>query len=454
MHSQENDTIAAISTAPGEAAIAVIRVSGPNTNTIIQSIFRTTKSIIHNKVATYGWIIDPESLEKIDNVIVVNINGPNSMTGENLAEISCHGGMSLQKEIMEIVLKQGARIADRGEFTKRAFLNGKIDLIQAESVVEIIKARSAKSIKYAARNLAGMLSGEVSGIRTLLINILAEIEAHIDFPDDIASIKSGYIIDILESAVDRFDQILRTLDAGRMLNNGIAVSIIGRPNVGKSSILNALLKQDRAIVTDIPGTTTDTIEESINIMGFPFKLIDTAGLGKASNKIEEAGIKRTLNSAETANILIGVFDGSEDFSADDKSTLELMQSKRSLAVINKIDVAQRMDLRCLGVMHDVVLASAKQEIGMQTIENKLATIAGIDQLNSNDILISSLRQASSLRIASQSLKRAINDTMNSVPIDIVTIDIKEAVAQLGQTLGEDVTDEVISKIFETFCVGK
>lgn len=453
---QNNDTIAAISTAIGESAIGVIRISGPSTKNVISSIFQATTAKNNQSGTHVGWIIDPNDGNKVDNVVVINSEAPKTYTGEDLAEIHCHGGQIILSGILKILLGQGARLAEKGEFTKRAFLNGKIDLIQAESVIDAIRAKTELGAKAAINRLSGASSKQVSKIIDELSILLAEMEASIDFPDEISEPKNTAIKPKIDNILKVIEDDISSAENGIAINDGIKVAIIGKPNVGKSSILNMLLNMDRAIVTDIPGTTTDSIEGLLDIKGFPFIFIDTAGIRSAKNLIEEMGIKRTKEAIEKADVIIAVFDISGPFTEGDSSIMaEIGNGRKLIAVLNKSDKPHVFDEANIRQISVKVLASAITPGGVDALKKALVEIAmpgGFDIERSAGF--SNLRQIEELRGAKGALLHALRSLDDGMPLDIVTIDIKDAVESLSRLSGERVSHDIIERVFESFCVGK
>lgn len=450
----ENDTIAAVSTPIGESAIAVIRLSGPHTEHIIKSIFEVKSVNIEPRKQNIGWISDPVTGKRTDKVVVFTAKAPKSFTGEDTAEIQCHGGLYIVGRIFEILLKQGAREAQKGEFMKRAFLNGKVDLVQAEGIIDAIRSKTEISLNAANERIEGKLSVKIRGIRTRMIDLLAGLEASIDFPEDVESPDSGSIIRSIQSISEELERMIGSADKGIAINSGINVAIIGRTNVGKSSVLNMILERERAIVTEFPGTTTDTIEETMVIKGLPFRFIDTAGIRSAGGRIEEIGIRKTMEAIEKANIVIFVADASLQINGEDLAIIEQVGNKPILFLRNKIDKGIAWEAPGRGAHENIADTSALKGTGTEQIENILVDLAKQGIEGEATPLIANIRQKNCISKAKEALEEAKSSILASFTPDIYSIDIKEAVRILSEMTGEEISLEIIDSIFSRFCVGK
>jgi tRNA modification GTPase len=453
-----SDTIAAIATPlGGEGGIGVIRLSGPDSLRIINSIFRSSsKEPFLSHQVRHGWVVDNSKM--IDQVMVTYMESPKSYTGENVIEISCHGGGTVLKHVLDLAVKAGARAASRGEFTKRAFLNGKLDLAQAESVIDLIKARTKECALFAASQLKGALSSSTNDVRSSLINLIAEIEASIDFPDEISDIDYGSAEKSIISASNTIKKLIDTAYLGKIYREGMSLAIAGKPNVGKSSLLNALVKEERAIVTEEPGTTRDVIEETLNIGGIPARVLDTAGIRHTDSKTEKIGIDRALHAIDASDMVLLVLDLSRPFSEEDMALMDKTKGHRRLIVLNKADLPHKLDKQTV-IKKDrdakTVEISALSGEGIGDLEAAIFdTIASNNVLAKNTEVMVNLRQKEALIRANEHLQRCLESIGRRMQGDFLSIDLKGAAAALGEVTGEVVSDEVINRIFEEFCVGK
>ncbi len=444
-----DDTIAAVATPIGESAIGVIRISGNKCLSIAKNILSRPLS---DKHATNCWIIDPKSGAKIDNIIAVYSAGPNSSTGEDTLELSCHGGIALIRSILDLVINNGARLAERGEYTKRAFLNGKLDLIQAEAIIDLIKAKTKEAVVSAATRVEGVLSRKILSIRQELVELLARIEAEIDFPEDIEEETHQLRARRVTQIKERLEEIAATFSKSKLLSEGAKIAIVGKPNTGKSKLLNALIKFERAIVTDIPGTTTDTVEEWINIDGIPALLIDTAGIREPGNEIEQKGIERTKEAIAGADIVIAVFDSSNEATAEDQEVIHLIGDKPNvIVVLNKSDLQARFKFS--GDVSPIIRTSALFGEGMLELEIEIQKQLRAYE-NEESIIIGNMRQEIKLENAIKALIEAEKGFNERFGSDVIAIDIKNSIIELGEMTGVEVTDEIVNSIFDNFCVGK
>lgn len=455
-------TIAAISTAPGIGGIGIVRMSGEDAFYILNKIFRPKKEFDINTVKgysiKYGYIINENEI--IDEVLVSFFRAPNSYTTENLCEISSHGGAYVVRKILETCLSNGASLAEPGEFTKRAFLNGRMDLSQAEAVIDVINSTTEKEAKNSINQLEGVLSKQIKEIREILMSVMVEIEVSIDYPEyDVEEVTNNKAYETLKNAYEKLDKLFKSFDNGKIIKNGIKVAIIGKPNAGKSSLLNSILKEERAIVTDIEGTTRDTIEESVTVSGIPIHIIDTAGIRDASNEVEKIGIEKSKKMAEEADLIIAIFDVSRELDNEDEEILQLLKDKTSIIVFNKIDlnIAKINKSIIESILGDteIVEISAKENIGIEKIYEQIEKKFELNEINfSNEAIVTNIRHKDIIGKALESTKKAMEIMENDLPIDVIGIYIKEIMEELGKITGESVSDEIIKEIFAKFCLGK
>jgi len=452
------DTIAAIATPMGgEGGIGVVRISGPDSLRIIRAIFKTNSNedLVSHRIH-HGWITD--NSKEIDEVMVSYMANPRSYTGEDVIEISCHGGGFVLKSVLELAIKAGARLAGRGEFTKRAFLNGKLDLAQAEAVIELIRAKTKEGSLVAASQLKGSLSSMIKEARNSLMLLLAEIEASIDFPDEIPDIDANKVKRTLETALNAVNKLIDTAHMGKIYREGMSIAIVGKPNVGKSSLLNALVREDRAIVTDEPGTTRDIIEETVNIKGIPARVLDTAGIRHSESKTEKMGIDRAIKAIEQADIVLLLFDISQPLTSEDIELIYRTTDSRRIVVLNKADLAHKLKPKDItsktGTIRAVEVSALKGD-GVGELEKAIfdSVISNKVVAENTEVMVN-LRQKEALMRAKECIRKAIESAEKKMQADFVSIDLKGAIAALGEVTGEVVSDEVIDRIFEEFCVGK
>jgi len=474
-----DDTIVAISTPLGEGGIGIVRLSGKDAFKIADRLFHSPKgkkiSEVHSHRIVYGFIKDPATNDTIDEVLISVMRSPNTYTREDIVEINCHGGMLPLRKVLELVIKEGARLAEPGEFTKRAFLNGRLDLSEAEAVIDLIRAKTAESGRIALEQLKGRLSGKILKLREALTQICTFVEAYIDFPEEDIEISSKK--EMMESAgsiLAELESLLKTYEEGRFFREGLGAAIVGRPNVGKSSLLNALLQKDRAIVTNMPGTTRDIIEEYLNINGLPLRIIDTAGIRESHDMAEVEGVKRSLRAIEDADLVIAVVDGSEPLKDEDFEVLGKIKGKNAIIAINKSDLispearihpSQRCGERKRGSAeaNSVLNAYAARLINISAtrgdgIEELKGAIFNSSVKNWKEqkegIIITNLRHKIAIQAAYDSLGNALKSMETNQPIEITAIDLREALDRLGEIVGAVTTDDILNRIFSDFCIGK
>ena len=454
-------TIVSISTAPGIGGIGIIRMSGENTFKILDKIFKqkNPKNIdeIPGYTIKYGHIVDGE--KNIDEVLVSFFKAPKSYTTEDMCEINSHGGTVVMRRILDLCLKNGAELAEPGEFTKRAFLGGRIDLSQAESIIDIINAKSDREAKEGIKQLEGFLSERINEIKNSLLEIMTNIEVSIDYPEyDTPEVTNNEILETINTSKEKLEELKKSFDNGKIIKQGIKTVIIGKPNAGKSSLLNAILKEDRAIVTEIEGTTRDTIEEFVTINGIPLNLIDTAGIREAKDEVEMIGIEKSKKLAEDADLIIAIFDSSKDFTKEDLDILEIAKNKKTIIILNKIDLEQKITLENpkLEIFNKKIInMSTKNKIGLESLFEKITDMFNLDEINlDNDIVITNERHKNLISKAIDNLDNAESILKNGMPIDIIAISLKDTLSNLGAITGEEAGEEIINEIFKRFCLGK
>lgn len=436
-------------------------MSGKNCFEILEKIFKPKKpetiENIKGYTMKYGHIVEKEKI--IDEVLVSYFKEPMSYTTENMCEINSHGSNIVMKKILELCLQNGAQLAEPGEFTKRAFLNGRIDLTQAESVIDVINAKSEKEVQAGIKQLEGGLSKEISSIKQEILDVMVNIEVAIDYPEyDVEEVTNQQITDMLDSVEIKLNKLEKSFDNGKILKEGIKTAIIGKPNAGKSSLLNRILKEDRAIVTEFEGTTRDTIEEFVNINGIPLKLIDTAGIRNAKDEVEKIGIHKSKEIAKNADLIIAIFDASKPLSKEDKEILEIIKGKKVIILLNKIDLQQTLhkeDKDFKEVTESVIEISALNNIGIEDVYAEITKLFEINEINiDNDLVITNIRHKNLIHQAIESIKKTKETIQEKMPIDIVAVYIKQILEDLGNITGEFVTEDIINEIFSKFCLGK
>lgn len=440
---QEFDTIAAIATPLGTGGVGVIRISGDTSFDIIKKIY-SKQNLTAGRIS-HGWIVD--NGKKIDEVIILPFKNPNSYTGEDVIEIHCHGGMNVVRNILDLVLKNGARTAERGEFTKRAFLNKKMDLSQAEAVADLIHAKTRNFAIQSAKNLSGVLGEKISEIKKQIFETLSKIIAGIDFPEDVAEPEYSYLISSFENSLKEIDEILSCAKSSDILRQGVKIAIVGKPNVGKSSLFNKLLNVERAIVTDIAGTTRDVIKENLD-WDVAITLIDTAGIRESNEvgKVEEIGIEYSKQSADEADLVLFIYDASRGMDDEDKAILDLIKNKTHLIIANKCDLIQNK-------IENAINISVETGLGIEDLKNKIKEI--VCNFSSDDTeFITNKRQQDCLEKCRESLTNALNAAKINELQDLISIDLKSALLYLDEITGEVITDEILENIFSHFCIGK
>lgn len=458
---KEFDTIAAIATVLGEGGISIIRLSGEKSLSIVNSIFKgkNSRELLDIKpyAMRYGFIIEKETGDVLDEVLVSFMKGPRSFTAEDTVEINCHGGVIATKKILEEVIKGGSRLAEPGEFTKRAFLNGRIDLSQAEAIIDIIRAKTELSMKSAVQQSEGRVSKEINSIRGRLLEVIAHIEATVDYPeDDLEEMTADKVSIKLNNILKTINNILSTADEGKIIREGLDTVIVGKPNVGKSSLLNSLVMENRAIVTDIPGTTRDVIEEYISIDGVPIKIVDTAGIRETEDIVEKIGVEKSKEKINEADLVILMLDLSRELDDEDKEIIEYIKDKKYIILLNKSDLGgkiNRDDIKNLN-SHFIIETSAKTGKGIDKLKECIRELFFKGEVKSRDLLITNTRHKQALIKARENCIQALDVLENTFAIDLASIDIRNAWTNLGEITGDTLGEDIIDKIFSEFCLGK
>jgi len=461
----DGDTIAAIATPAGESGIGIVRISGPDALSVLASVFRDkhgrSRASFESHKMYFGKVVSRDG-EMVDQVLAAAMLSPNSYTGEDVVELHCHSGRVVLRSVLELVLEHGVRLAEPGEFTRRAFLNGRLDLAQAEAVADVVHAKTKQSLKLALNGLSGRLSAEVSALRDRLIQVVAHIEAEIDFPeDDIDELAVNSLRGIIAETISDIEGLLNKAASGRVYRDGVSVVIAGRPNVGKSSVFNAIVKERRAIVTDVPGTTRDVIDEYVSLSGVPVRLMDTAGIRETEDVVEREGVSRSRESLDQADVVLYVVDASslgQSYDAtDDERTLSSIPRDQTILVLNKIDLVQgTVDEAPFGELTPpaVVKTSAVTGAGLVELEGQIVDLVVRENLSAGEAVVTNVRHEDALRRAKKHLEDALGATDRDTPLDLVVIDVREGLNALGEITGETVDDDIIDRIFSDFCVGK
>ncbi|MEQ2527909.1 tRNA uridine-5-carboxymethylaminomethyl(34) synthesis GTPase MnmE [Bacillaceae bacterium CLA-AA-H227] len=458
------DTIAAISTPMGEGAIAIVRLSGEQAIEIAGKLFQGVGGKKLTDVAShtihYGHLIDPRTDEVAEEVMVSVMKGPKTFTKEDVIEINCHGGLVSVNRVLQLVLNAGARLADPGEFTKRAFLNGRIDLSQAEAVMDLIRAKTDRAMNVALGQMEGRLSRLISRLRQEILETLAHVEVNIDYPeyDDVEEMTHQLLIEKAQYVRDEIKKLLQTSQQGKILREGLSTVIVGRPNVGKSSLLNSLVHENKAIVTDIPGTTRDVIEEYVNVRGVPLRLLDTAGIRETEDIVERIGVERSRQVLKEADLLLLVLNYADDLTVEDENIFKAVEGMDVIVIVNKTDLPQRIDLervKELAKDHKLVTTSLLEDVGVDELEEAIAALFFAGSIEAGDMTyVSNSRHIALLNQSLYSIEEAITNVSAGVPIDIVQIDLTRTWELLGEIIGESVHESLIDQLFSQFCLGK
>ncbi|RTR26052.1 tRNA uridine-5-carboxymethylaminomethyl(34) synthesis GTPase MnmE [Robertmurraya yapensis] len=458
------DTIAAISTPMGEGAIAIVRLSGEQAIEIAGRLFQGVGGKKLTDVAShtihYGHLIDPRTDEVAEEVMVSVMKGPKTFTKEDVVEINCHGGLVSVNRVLQLVLNAGARLADPGEFTKRAFLNGRIDLSQAEAVMDLIRAKTDRAMNVALGQMEGRLSRLISRLRQEILETLAHVEVNIDYPeyDDVEEMTHQLLIEKAQYVRDEIKKLLQTSQQGKILREGLSTVIVGRPNVGKSSLLNSLVHENKAIVTDIPGTTRDVIEEYVNVRGVPLRLLDTAGIRETEDIVERIGVERSRQVLKEADLLLLVLNYADDLTVEDENIFKAVEGMDVIVIVNKTDLPQKIDLervKELAKDHKLVTTSLLEDVGVDELEEAIAALFFAGSIEAGDMTyVSNSRHIALLNQSLYSIEEAITNVQAGVPIDIVQIDLTRTWELLGEIIGESVHESLIDQLFSQFCLGK
>ena len=455
------DTICAIATAIGEGGIAIIRISGERALDITSRVFKakSNQDIKEMKSYTmkYGHIYDIDNGDLIDEVIVSYMKGPKSFTAEDVIEINCHGGVVSTNKVLETVIKAGARLAEPGEFTKRAFLNGRIDLSQAEAVIDIIRAKTDLAMKSALMQSTGHLSTKINKLRDYMLNVLALVEFAVDFTEDDEEVDPSItlkVADSLQKGVTEMQTLIKGADEGKLIREGLSLAIVGKPNVGKSSLLNALLREKRAIVTDIAGTTRDVIEEYINLDGVPVKIIDTAGIRETEDVVEKIGVERSREKLEEADLVLLVLDSSRELEDEDNQLIDYIKDKKSIIILNKMDLESKIDESVLDEFEDIIKISAREELGLDILKKTIKDLFFSGEIDSESLIISNSRHKQALYRALENAENALVRVQNNEYLDLISIFVMSALRALNEITGNELEEDLVNKIFGDFCVGK
>lgn len=447
-----NDTIVAISTTMGVGAISIIRLSGPEALDIVNKVFTKDLTKVQTHTIHYGYIKNED--EKVDEVLVSVMLAPKTFTRENIVEINCHGGIATTGKVLEVILKNGARLAEPGEFTKRAFLNGRIDLLEAEATMDLISSKSDKARKISINTLTGETSNLIKNLREELIGIISNIEVNIDYPEyeDVEVLTNEKILPSVNSFKEKLIEIIKKSEDSRVIKEGIKVGIIGKPNVGKSSLLNSLLEEEKAIVTNIPGTTRDIVEGNLILDGIVLNITDTAGIRDTDDIVEKLGVERSIAIINTSDLVIFILNNNEELTKEEKELLEKIKDKKKIIVVNKIDLEEKLDK---SLLDNYIEISVKENIGIDKIKEEIKRLFKIGEIESDDMTyLSNARSISLLHNADESIDEAINEITNNSPIDIVEFSLKDAWNYLGEVIGDVYTDELLDELFSRFCLGK
>ena len=455
------ETISSISTPVGEGAIAIVRLSGIGALEIADKLYRGKKTLdeVDSHTINYGHIIDPDTDEVVEEVMAAVMRAPKTYTREDIVEINCHGGINTINRILQLTLKHGARMAEPGEFTKRAFLNGRIDLSQAEGVMDFIRSKTDEASKVASGQMQGRLKVYVESLRQSILNILAQVEVNIDYPeyDDVEEATTEFLLEEAEKVKIEIEKLLKSSSQGRIMREGLSTVIVGKPNVGKSSLLNYLIQDNKAIVTDVAGTTRDILEEYVNVNGIPLKLVDTAGIRDTDDIVEKIGVERSRQALTEAELILYVLSNDEPLTSEDIELLDSVKDENVIAIINKLDLDSELDIAELEDRYDfpIVKTSIAEGTGVDDLEDRIAELFFGGQVSSADsTYLSNNRHISLLEQSNSAISDAIESANMDVPIDIVQIDLVKTWELLGEVIGEDVSEQLIDQLFSQFCLGK
>ena len=453
------DTIAAISTPRGEGGIGIVRLSGDESLGILSKIFKpkSKKDVkdIKSYTINYGHIYDGDEL--IDEVLVSVMKAPNTYTREDIVEINCHGGYLITQKVLELVLKSGAKIAEPGEFTRRAFLNGRLDLTQAEAIIDLIHGKTDKSISLSLNNLRGDLRDQINHLKKILLDVAAHVNVVLDYPEEgVDEPIPEHLIIELHNVKDTITKLVESYDKGKMIKEGIKTAIVGKPNVGKSSLLNSILREERAIVTSIAGTTRDTIEEIITIKGIPLIMVDTAGIRKTQDEVENIGVQKSKKMLKEADLVLFVLDSSRDFSDEDREIYDSIESEKVIGILNKIDMEKKLDITNLTKVKKWIEISALENIGIDTLENEIYNFILSENIedSSEKLIITNIRHKSALEKTKKSIENIFETIDMGYPMDLIAVDLNDALDSLSEVTGEISSEDLLDHIFSNFCVGK
>ncbi|MFC6293057.1 tRNA uridine-5-carboxymethylaminomethyl(34) synthesis GTPase MnmE [Macrococcus epidermidis] len=459
----EFDTISSISTPMGEGAIAIVRLSGDEAINIADKIYKGKHKLINvdSHTINYGHIIDPETNDVVEEVMVAVMRAPRTYTREDIVEINCHGGIMTVNRVLELTLSNGAKLAEPGEFTKRAFLNGRIDLSQAEATMDFIRSKTDRASKVAMQQIEGRLSTLIKGLRQSILEILAQVEVNIDYPeyDDVEEATNQFLLAEAEKIKTSIESLLQTGTQGKILREGLSTVIVGKPNVGKSSMLNNLIQDNKAIVTEIAGTTRDVLEEYVNVRGVPLRLVDTAGIRETDDIVEKIGVERSREALSKADLILYVLNYNEALTESDYQLAEVIKNEDVIVIINKTDLSQALDIEAVkqmvGVNTPIVMTSMVDQSGIEQLEEKIRDLFFEGTVSNQDMTyVSNARHISLLKDAKQSISDAIMAAESGVPIDMIQIDLIKTWELLGEVIGESVADGLIDQLFSQFCLGK
>ena len=458
-----NDTIAAVATPPGEGGIGIIRISGKESLNIGDQIFLNKDNLklseLEERKLNYGQAIDPKTGKVIDEVMIVYMKAPSTYTTEDVVEVHCHGGTIPVRRILEVILESGASLAESGEFTKRAFLNGRLDLSQAEAVMDLISAKTDSSFDVSLRQLKGSLSYEVGEMIDILMEMLAHIEASIDFPeDDVEEMAYDKLTSDSTEVLNKINALLDTVSTGKILKDGLKTVILGKPNVGKSSLMNAVLRENRAIVTDIPGTTRDIIEEHVNIRGIPLKIVDTAGIRETDDLVEKLGVDRAKEILSSSDLAIVIFDSSRELDDEDLEIISLVEDKKSIVLLNKTDLPKKLeekDIKSKLKDTKIINTTITEGDGLDILEETLHDMFMSSEVKISDsTIVNNTRHRDQLIKSKKNISEAIESIGLNMPIDCIEVDIRNAIENLGEITEDSVGEDIINTIFKNFCIGK